>query len=196
MNFDALEEVQIITDGFSPEYGQALGGTVNTVTKSGSNDFGGEVAWGFRSDATTAEFKPTFIATPDEYERSSPYVNVGGPILKDKLFYFAAYNPVITETDFTLTSGGTTNPVTGDAVEYDLDGDGVAEAEFGPGQTISGGRVPKTVTRERSIDNYAGKVSWFATPNHKIELTAFGDPSEGDVGPQNPTATASWPSYG
>jgi hypothetical protein len=92
LNFDAIEEVQIITDGFSPEFGQSLGGSVNVITKSGSNNFGGEVAYIYRDEGTTADFDNTLLATPDEYEREDPYVNVGGPILKDKLWYFGSYN--------------------------------------------------------------------------------------------------------
>src|SRR5262249_8552464 len=39
-------------------------------------------------------------------------------------------------------------------------------------------------TQTRTSNNYAGKVTWYATPNHRLELTAFGDPSTGDSGTQ------------
>ena len=92
LNYDAIEEVQIITDGFSPEYGQSLGGSVNVITKSGSNTFGGEVAYLYDSDSLGASFEPTILATPSAYDDSTPYVNLGGPILKDKLWYFFSYD--------------------------------------------------------------------------------------------------------
>ncbi|HYV17431.1 MAG TPA: TonB-dependent receptor, partial [Verrucomicrobiae bacterium] len=57
-----LEEVQIKTGGFEAEYGQALGGIINTIVKSGTNDFKGSVAWyatpsGTRSDYSLAELQ-------------------------------------------------------------------------------------------------------------------------------------------
>jgi len=92
MSFEAMEEVQIITDGFSPEYGQALGGSINVITKSGSNQIGGEVAYLYRSDSTSARFLPTFLNTPAEFDRTQPFANIGGPLIKDKLWYFASWN--------------------------------------------------------------------------------------------------------
>src|SRR5206468_12500587 len=44
------------------------------------------------------------------------------------------------------------------------------------------------VDRKRRIYSYAGKVTWQATGNHRIDFTAFGDPSKGDPGPQRPAA--------
>ncbi|MBD3869000.1 MAG: TonB-dependent receptor, partial [Acidobacteria bacterium] len=90
--FDSIDEVQIITDGFSPEFGQALGGTINVITRSGSNEFGGSVAYLYKGDDTTADFRNTLFANPSAYEDTDPYVNFGGPVVKDKLWFFASYN--------------------------------------------------------------------------------------------------------
>jgi outer membrane receptor for ferrienterochelin and colicin len=92
LNYDAIEETQIITDGFSPEYSGALGGTLNAITKSGSNEFGGELAILYRDEGTTASFDETLLGTPDGFERGNAYINVGGPFLRDKLWYFGSYN--------------------------------------------------------------------------------------------------------
>jgi len=191
VTYDFLEEVQVKTGGFEAEFGQAGGGIVNSVVRTGTNDFGFDVAW-YEEPTSLEGARGDRVDYPDianriDSTRRDISLSVNGPIVKDKLFYFAAYNPVTIESDFKLTSGGLTNPVTGDANTYDLDGDGVSDDTFATGTTISGGRTPTSVTRKRSIDNYADKVSWFATPNHKFEVSAFGDPSDGDVGPQSPT---------
>ncbi len=184
VTYDFLEEVQVKTGGFEAEFGQAGGGIINTVVKTGSNDFGFDVSW-YEEPVSLEGSRGDRVDTPNtanqvDSTRQDISITAGGPILKDKLFYFAAYNPVTIEQNFKLTSGDST-------VGYDLVGDGTADEFFDVGETIQGGRTPGEVLRERTIDNYAGKVSWFATPNHKIEAIAFGDPSEGEVGPQAPT---------
>ncbi len=92
LNFDAIQEIQIITDGFSPEYGRALGGVVNVITKSGSNEFHGELALQYESDALSGDEKDSLWAQNRDFTKFFPYFNIGGPILKDKLWFFLSYN--------------------------------------------------------------------------------------------------------
>ena len=184
VTYEFLEEVQVKTGGFEAEFGQAGGGVVNSVVKSGTNDFTFDAAW-YETAGSLEGGRRTVKLTPNlgnevETSRRDISISSGGPIIEDKLFYFLAYNPVTTDTDFSLISGDS-------GVGYDLNGDGTDESYFSPGQTIQGGRVPGTVTRSRSIDNYAAKVSYFLTPNHRFEASFFGDPSDGDVGPQRAT---------
>lgn len=101
---NVIDEVQIITDGFSPEYGQALGGTVNVITKSGTNDFDGEVAYLYTSDALSNNYQETFLATPTDFDAQTPYISFGGPIVKDKLRFYLSYNRSDTEDTFAPTS--------------------------------------------------------------------------------------------
>ncbi|MBN2383715.1 TonB-dependent receptor [bacterium] len=91
LNFDAIDEVQIITDGFNPEYGMALGGIVNVVTKSGGNTYSGEAAWIYESDALTEDEGDGEWDTQREYTDQNPYFNLGGPIIPDQLWFFTSY---------------------------------------------------------------------------------------------------------
>jgi Carboxypeptidase regulatory-like domain len=89
---DAVQEYNVVTNNFSAEYGRASGGVVNLVTKSGSNQFHGD-AWEYnRLAAYTANtFTDDANGTPKgQYTRNQFGYTVGGPILKDKLFFFAS----------------------------------------------------------------------------------------------------------
>ena len=97
-----LDEVQIKTGGFEAEYGQALGGIINTIVKSGTNDFKGSVAW-YSSPQSLRNSNQLVELDKGAENLSTQTTNdfafsVGGPIKKDKIFYFLAYNPVVTET--------------------------------------------------------------------------------------------------
>jgi len=93
LNYDAWEEVQIISDGFAPEMGQGLGGFVNIVTKSGSNSFHGQLGglvqdWHLRAKR---QEQLSVVSVPDTSFQQY-FGNLGGPILKDKLWFFLSDN--------------------------------------------------------------------------------------------------------
>ncbi len=83
---DAVQEFQVLTDGYTAEYGRALGGVVNTITRSGTNDFHGAAFWFFRNRTLDAR-DPFSTVNPSEY-RHQFGGSLAGPIVKDKLFYF------------------------------------------------------------------------------------------------------------
>lgn len=84
-NFDSIEDLQIITGGLSPEYGNTTGGVVNIVTKSGSNEFHLDTSMYFTGDQFT-------LQGLDEEDRSfgsfQGNINLSGPIIEDRLWYF------------------------------------------------------------------------------------------------------------
>ena len=87
---EAVSEFRVVNNSFGAEYGRALGGIVNVVTKSGTNDLHGSVygylgnkAWDSRSLLQTAQY--------DQYRRGQYGATLGGPIQKDKTFFFANY---------------------------------------------------------------------------------------------------------
>ena len=183
VTYDFLEEVQVKTGGIDVEFGQATGGVVNTVVKSGTNELSGQVS--LYTGAPVNEFKQThlFVGAVNfekgSWDDNAQYdlgLSVGGPIMKDKLFYFVAYNPVLTHASATI------EPI---ALPSDLStaigNPGIAQ--FDPTATYPAATAGLQ-TRERMSNNYAGKLTWYANPNHRLELSAFGDPSTGDAGPQ------------
>lgn len=94
---DSIQEFSILTSNFTPEFGRASGGVVNVATKSGTNEFHGSVYEYYRGSglgANTPENKATI--TPDypnglprdRYDRHQAGYSIGGPIIKNKLFFF------------------------------------------------------------------------------------------------------------
>jgi len=91
-SLDSISEFRIVTNAYGPEYGQSGGGQVNIVTKSGSNAFHGDVYYFGRNDALDANNWFNKNTTPQipigELRRNDFGVTIGGPIKKDKLFFF------------------------------------------------------------------------------------------------------------
>ncbi len=184
-----LDEVQIKTGGFEAEYGQALGGIINTIVKSGTNEFKGSVAWYASPSAFRNSIQPVELSTGStntvEQNINDFAVSFGGPIKKDKLFYFVAYNPVITIDQRHAST--TVNP----AFPAAQAGVAAFDTSTSNGFGVTDLAFPSSVgnlERKRTANNYAVKLSWQASPKHVLELTAFGDPANGD-GPQRPNAS-------
>jgi hypothetical protein len=83
---DAVQEFQVVSANFSAEYGRASGGVVNTVTRSGSNIVHGTGYWYYRNQNFNAHDPYASINPPDT--RYQGGASLGGPIVKDKLFFF------------------------------------------------------------------------------------------------------------
>ncbi|MBZ5599559.1 MAG: TonB-dependent receptor [Acidobacteriia bacterium] len=87
---EAVQEFQIQTNSYAAEYGRASGGVVNIVTRSGSNDFHGTV-FGYLRNRAFQAVNP-FSTTPDPaYTRVQAGAAFGGPIKKDKTYYYFSY---------------------------------------------------------------------------------------------------------
>ena len=92
------------TGGFEAQYGEALGGIVNVVTKSGTNQFHGDVFGYFQPqqfEATRTNANPLLVSKTDYlvHQASIDYgADAGGYILKDKLFWYGGFNPLINGT--------------------------------------------------------------------------------------------------
>jgi len=89
-NLDSIAEFRILTNNFDAEYGNYSGGQINVITKSGTNNFHGNLFEFFRNtDLNTANF---FAAGQrGAYHQNQFGGTIGGPIKKDKLFFFADY---------------------------------------------------------------------------------------------------------
>lgn len=87
-----LQEITVVTNGYTGEYGRAAGANVNYTTKSGTNQFHGNANWFYNGNAMNANdffSNATTPVTPRPHEVSNQWAgSFGGPIKKDKLFFF------------------------------------------------------------------------------------------------------------
>ncbi len=94
-SMDSIQEFQVTSSNFSAELGQAAGGVVNAVTKSGANAAHGDLFYYLRYPTLNALDplnKSKGILTQPVHQQQQFGGSVSGPILKDKLFYFATYD--------------------------------------------------------------------------------------------------------
>ncbi len=101
-NPEAVQEFRVITNGYAAEYGRYQGGIVDVVTKSGTNDWHGTAYGYLRDESLNAErwTPPGVTATKDPLDRKQYGAAFGGPIQKDKTFFFASYSALRQEETY------------------------------------------------------------------------------------------------
>ncbi len=157
INTAFIEEVQVKTGGFEPQYGQAQGGIINIITKSGGREWRGSVS-GFIQpgslESTRKQPDDTRINKVGELRSEENWdvgADVGGPLVKDKLFFYGSFNPSY-RTD---TVRGARNSGLGQLGDLE---------------------------RKFTTYNYAAKLDWNLGSNHQMNFSIFGDPSSTDKG--------------
>ena len=127
ITLEAVKEFQIIASGANAEFGRTAGGVVNVITKSGTNEIHASAFEYFRTEALTAAASDGTPLTG--FRRNQFGGTVGGPIIKDKLFFFAATEGIMED----LTRKNLSVPL-GAAC-------GVTSPVFGPGGTITDAQI-------------------------------------------------------
>jgi hypothetical protein len=155
LNFDFVEEIEVKTGGLPAEYGRMTGGVLNVLTKSGGNTFKGDVfgfyeGGGLQSSNDTAGDRPRDTTTVSEIDNRWDFGgDLGGYLVKDKLWFFGAYNRTNRTDEST-----------------------VIQTLTSPGSPAVGATIP----RETKRDLFAGKLTWSLTPNQTLTASVFGDP--------------------
>ncbi|HEV7507815.1 MAG TPA: TonB-dependent receptor [Thermoanaerobaculia bacterium] len=106
-NLESVQEFNIQTQQYKAEYGRSTGGVLTVVTKSGTNNFAGS-GWGFfRDKQLNAKTESESLAGNDKspYKREQYGATLGGPILKDKVHFFATYEKTDRKTEYTVNTG-------------------------------------------------------------------------------------------
>jgi len=106
MGAETVQEIQIVTNNYSAEYRSAAGGIVSAVTKSGTNTFSGSVFEFYRNDALDAAnfFDKKFNNPKPDLERNQFGFSLGGPIMRNRLFFFGSYEGLREEQGRTDTA--------------------------------------------------------------------------------------------
>jgi hypothetical protein len=133
-SIDDVQEFKVLTYNYSAEYGERAGPTVLVTTKSGSNQFHGSLFEFFRN--TSLDATRYFFSSPQKFNLNQFGGSLGGPIKKDKTFFFVDYQAKMQRegvpfTGFVPTTAMTTPDPNGD-YNYNLDPLGVPRPGFGP----------------------------------------------------------------
>lgn len=114
---EMVQQVQVKNGVMEAQYGGAMGGVINAVVRSGSNSFHGEAGFYYNNNSMRARPNPTlqisntvpgrmtpeYFQNPmDDYQTWNPVFNLGGPLWKDKIFFFSGYAPTVTNTERTV----------------------------------------------------------------------------------------------
>lgn len=155
-----LEEVEVVSAGFGAEYGRALGGVVNMALKSGTNEWKGSAfswvqpGWMSGSQQRILSSSTVFTGTTEPVYTTQMGVEVGGPIIKDKLFIWIGYVPEIGRSSLIQSADqSSTNP----------DGSTVVQPLFS-----------RVIPGDSTTQNYAGKLTWRIRPNQTLSLSLVG----------------------
>src|SRR3954451_14763209 len=141
-----IEEIQSVSNGFAPEYGNTVGTVFNTITRSGSNEYHGEAAYLFRRTDFSARPKllPASSATPD-LNVDSYAGTAGGRLVRDKLFFFGAFEHVKRDLPFPVTVPAATIAQLGLPADY-----------------------VNAVPFRQSVYFYMAKVDWLISARHRV----------------------------
>ena len=170
---DAVQEFQVLSSAYSAEYGRATGGVINTVTRSGSNVFAGTAFWFFRNRTLDAR-DPFSKINPSEARRQFGG-SIGGPIVKNRLFFFL--NTEEQRREFPLVSS-IINPSAVDGNTHTFIGCGVASATVPaatPAQCAAiNGTLPRffsVLPRTGNQDTALGKIDWRPNDHNSFSVS-------------------------
>ena len=120
VSIEAVREFQVVTDGASAEYGRMGGGYINAVTKSGTNEYTGSLFY-YKRPQNLVALRPSFgVAgsnTIADFKSIQQGFSFGGPLIKDKLFFFVAYDGQRKTTTNNFAWGTSSLPLTLDLTQ-------------------------------------------------------------------------------
>lgn len=165
---DFIQEVDVKTGGYQAEYGRSTAGIINVVTKSGGNEFHGSVFANWSPfEATRNQIGSIFsIATQTKQNYNLDFgVDLGGPIIKDKLWFYAGFAPQFISRNVDRI------------IQQQVD-DGTGR----PTLDANGNPVVKEVTRQTyaatgTSYQFTGKLTFLANENHSLALALYGNPT-------------------
>lgn len=185
MPVDFIQEANIITGGYMAEYGRAGGGVINAVTKSGSNEFHGSVWANYSPGLLTAISKPIVNASNGTALTNQVWnvidfgADVGGPIIKDRLWFYVGVAPSFYRRQqrqtvarrFTIQDPDDATDTTG---VWATNPDGSYQSEVIPNFAL-------TRFDDRRAITYIAKLTFLINSDHNLSLSVNGANSVREV---------------
>src|SRR5580692_5908371 len=203
-NLDSIAEFRILTSNFDAEYGEFSGGQINVVTKSGTNAFHGDLFEFLRN--TNLDARNYFSPTRGAFDQNQFGGTVGGPIRKNKIFFFADYQgtrstqgvdtgqiPVPSVQD--RTTGNFSDLQPNSSGFNPLGFCGVAAGNLEIPCVVSGPNIASTLSNHLGYTVTAGEPYYFSGPTQQHPAggaCTSNNPATGCVFPNATVPTASW----
>ncbi len=174
---ESVREFQVVQAGASAEFGKSSGGFINVLTKSGSNDFHGSLLGYYRPSSWQAKLAPATAGSdytdPRDTKKNNLGGSLGGPLLKDELFFFASYERQRQNATIPINYLQTVKPA-----------EDVLVAKY-PGYPTSG----SAFTQTQDADTFFGRLDLQATGSQRVTLRSNYTKYEGQSGTYstNPT---------
>ncbi|MEE8112449.1 MAG: TonB-dependent receptor, partial [Acidobacteriota bacterium] len=209
-NLEAIAEIELVRAGAGAQYGGKSGGFINLITKSGSNEFGGAFKIFLRGDLLDGDGAgsdpPEFHGGDDstqhlrdvKFQEFRPFLSIGGPIIRDRLWYYIASEYLSIETPVNTVNRAFATSFEGfrefakltwqASVENKLDlvyvYDPFSQGNLGVDSTAL---VEAGFTRERRRSSWTLRDFWIASPRVLLESTvSFVDYGFDDTPTTNP----------
>ncbi|QAT82930.1 TonB-dependent receptor [Corallococcus coralloides] len=173
LSIEFVQDVNIITGGYMPEFGRSTGGVINAVTRSGSNEFHGSVfanwtpGFGEGNRKLVIEDGTTITGLNALSNLGDFGATLGGPILKDKLWFFAGFAPSFQRYEHTRALNAFTLDDNG-AVAQDENG-------FSVVQQIPGSE--RTYFADSRTIQFMGKLTYLINQDHNVSFALNGTPT-------------------
>ncbi|HEU4403289.1 MAG TPA: TonB-dependent receptor, partial [Candidatus Polarisedimenticolia bacterium] len=115
LNYEFIQEVDVKTGGYEAEHGRSTGGIINVITKSGGNEFHGDIFGYNDNDSRQSSAEPvvSINGTTAGFTREDYGADLGGYFVKDKLWFFGAYDRVNDTTNTEIPSGALAGQIAG-----------------------------------------------------------------------------------
>lgn len=176
VSIEAVREFQVITDGASAEFGRMGGGYLNAITKNGTNELSGSLFYYLRPRAlkeANPKITPTYDNSVAQFKTEQFGFSVGGPIIKDKLFYFVAFDGQKEVRPVNFQWGGGTNVVN---LDPSL-----------PGQANDAALIARSgaYTTKADSSTVFARLDWLVSTDHAIQFRINKSDFKGDTNAGN-----------
>jgi hypothetical protein len=170
LSIEFIKEISVLSGGYMPEYGRATGGILNAITKSGSNEFHGSVFMNVAPGALEGDRKTAYrdsdsiVTRPKLAYMGDVGGDVGGPIIRDKLWFYTGFDFARTDYDIKRHLRSRVLDGSGNQLENE---EGEERWKRVPG-------TGRTYTARQDIYQGIAKLTWAVNKKNRLTLTVNG----------------------
>ncbi|WP_376689792.1 TonB-dependent receptor [Wenzhouxiangella sp. EGI_FJ10409] len=184
INLDAIESATLVASDYSVASSGFTGGLVNVVTKSGTNEFDGSLYYAYQDDGMIGNDYDGGTFDPGNFEEKEYGFTIGGPIVKDKLFFFVSYDEYENASPVDFSNADNQNGV--DPAFFET-----ARQVIRDNYGFDPGGRPQVVNVPQTSERTLAKVDWNINANHRLSLT-YQKSEENDVSVSSTALESAW----